>query len=278
MEELLARLGLELAPELVRAAEERHVVGMLEVREADDPGEPVRGAALVKQVEALESEDAPAATREVVERCAPHPADSDDDDVVSLHPAILPGLVEWPDATAVENLGENRVRLTVDVSPDQVHHAVDHAMSDLSESVKIPGFRKGRSRRRSSCRGWQGAHLRGGRRQPHRRVVLERRVAQPRASGLRPQYEFELPDTPDDAWSFVATVEVQALPELVDWTQLEVPRAEVEVPQESVDAEIEALRESVAELAPAGDRPARGPATRSWWISSIPTERLSRTP
>src|SRR5262249_14368701 len=38
---------------------------------------------------------------------------------------------------------------------------------------------------------------------------------------------------------------------------LEVPRAEVEVPQESVDAEIEALRESVAELSPAADRPAQ---------------------
>ena len=72
-----------------------------------------------------------------------------------------------------------------------------------------------------------------------------------------PQYEFELPDTADEAWSFVATVEVQPLPELVDWTTLEVPRAEVDVPQESVDAEIEALRESVAELAPAGERPAQ---------------------
>jgi trigger factor len=72
-----------------------------------------------------------------------------------------------------------------------------------------------------------------------------------------PQYEFELPDTADEAWRFTATVEVQELPEIVDWTTLEVPRAEVELPQETVDAEIEALRESVAELAPAGDRPAR---------------------
>ena len=36
-----------------------------------------------------------------------------------------------------------------------------------------------------------------------------------------------------------------------------MPRAEVEIPQESLDAEIEALRESVAELAPAGDRAAQ---------------------
>jgi trigger factor len=160
--------------------------------------------------------------------------------------------------TAVENLGENRVRLTVDVSPDQVRHAVDHAMSDLSESVKIPGFRKGKiptpvlvsrlGKERiyseavdSHIGGWFWS-------------AASRSRVRPVSD---PLYEFELPDTADDPWSFTATVEVQALPELVDWTQLEVARAEVEVPQESVDAEIEALRESVAELAPAGDRPAR---------------------
>ena len=44
----------------------------------------------------------------------------------------------------VEELGENRVRLTVDVSPHELEHAVEHAVNDLSESVKIPGFRKGK--------------------------------------------------------------------------------------------------------------------------------------
>jgi trigger factor len=160
--------------------------------------------------------------------------------------------------TAVENLGENRVRLTVDVSPDQVKHAVEHAMSDLSESVKIPGFRKGRiptpvlvsrlGKERiyaeavdSHIGGWFWSAASRSRVRP----VTD------------PQYEFELPANADDAWRFSATVEVQALPDLADWTQLEVPRAEVEVPQEAVDAEIEALRDSVAELAPAGDRPAQ---------------------
>jgi trigger factor len=160
--------------------------------------------------------------------------------------------------TAVENLGENRVRLTVDVSPDQVKHAVEHAMSDLSESVKIPGFRKGKiptpvlvsrlGKERiyaeavdSHIGGWFWS-------------AASRNRVRPVSD---PQYEFELPDNADDAWSFVATVDVQALPELVDWTALEVPRIDVEVPQESVDAEIEALRDSVAELAPAGERPTR---------------------
>jgi trigger factor len=161
-------------------------------------------------------------------------------------------------ATAVEELGENRVRLTVDVSPDQVQHAVEHAMSDLSESVKIPGFRKGKIPQPvlvsrlgkdriyaeavdSHIGGWFWSAASRSRVRP---------IAEP-------QYEFELPGTADEAWSFMATVEIQALPDIVDWTELEVPRAEVEVPQESVDAELEALRESVAELVPADDRPAR---------------------
>jgi trigger factor len=158
----------------------------------------------------------------------------------------------------VEELGENRVRLTVEVSPDQVKHAVEHAVSDLAESVKIPGFRQGkipepvlvsrlgkdriyREAVDSHIGGWFWSAAARNRVRP---------VAEP-------EYDFQLPSTADDGWSFAATVEVQPLPDIVDWTTLEVPRAEVEVPQEAIDAEIEALRESVAELAPANGRPAR---------------------
>ena len=90
----------------------------------------------------------------------------------------------------------------------------------------------------------QGSDLRRGGRESHRRLVLERHLAKPRPPVAEPEYEFELPDTADEAWRFTATVEIQALPEIVDWTALEVARAEVEVPQETVDAELEALRES----------------------------------
>ena len=44
----------------------------------------------------------------------------------------------------VEELGEDTVRLTVDVPAHDVHHAVAHAADDLAASVKIPGFRKGK--------------------------------------------------------------------------------------------------------------------------------------
>src|SRR5918912_4544479 len=46
--------------------------------------------------------------------------------------------------TQVEELADNRVRLQVEVDPGDVRHAVEHAASDLAETMKIPGFRKGR--------------------------------------------------------------------------------------------------------------------------------------
>jgi trigger factor len=160
-------------------------------------------------------------------------------------------------ATAVESVGENRVRLTVDVSPDQVRHAVDHAMSDLSESVKIPGFRKGKIPKPVLVSRLGKERIYAEAVDSHIGGWFWSAASRSRVRPVSdPQYEFDLPDTAEEGWSFVATVDVQPLPELADWTTLEVPRAEIEVPQESIDAELEVLRESVAELAPAGDRPA----------------------
>ena len=166
-------------------------------------------------------------------------------------------MVRVSSAPAVEQLGENRVRLTIDVSPEQVRHAVDHALDDLSESAKIPGFRKGKIPK-------QVLVSRLGKDRVYAEAVDSHIGGWFWSAAMRsrirpvtdPAYEFELPDTADEAWSFTATVEVQALPDLVDWTTLEVPRVEAEVPEEAVAAELEALRESVAELAPVGDRPA----------------------
>jgi trigger factor len=160
--------------------------------------------------------------------------------------------------TTVEELGENRVRLRVEVDPAQVQHAVEHAMSDLAESAKIPGFRKGKVPTQVLVSRLGKDRIYAEAVESHIGGWFWSAAARNRVRPVaEPEYEFELPANADDGWSFAATVEVQPLPELVDWTTLEVPRAEVEVPQEAVEAELEALRESVAELAPADGRRAR---------------------
>jgi trigger factor len=160
--------------------------------------------------------------------------------------------------TQVEELGGNRVRLTVDVSPHELEHAVEHAASDLSGSIRIPGFRKGKVPRQvllanvGKDRLWAEAvesHIGGWFWNAAARSRLR-----PIAS---PEFDFELPESEAEPWRFSATVEVQPTPEIVDWTTLEVPRATAEVPEELVQAELDALRSSVAELVPADDRPAK---------------------
>ncbi len=158
----------------------------------------------------------------------------------------------------VEQLGENRVRLTVDVSEHELEHAVEHATNDLAESVKIPGFRKGKVptpvlvSRIGKERIWSEAvdsHIGGWFWSAAARSRLRPISA--------PEYDFELPTSEAEPWRFSATVEVQPTPEIVDWTTLEVARAEAEVPEELVERELDALQESVAELVPADDRESR---------------------
>ena len=160
--------------------------------------------------------------------------------------------------TQVEELPDNKVRLRVDVPSADVHHAVEHAASDLAASVKIPGFRKGKvpvpvlvnriGKERlyaeaveSHISGWYG------------NAVARCRIR----PAARPELDYELPTSDDQDWSFTATVAVLATPEVADWTQLEVGAPDVEVPEELVNAELDVLRGSVAELSPVEDRPAQ---------------------
>ena len=52
--------------------------------------------------------------------------------------------MQAPVKDSVEELPENRVKVTVQVPSHDVHHAVEHAASDLAQTAKIPGFRKGK--------------------------------------------------------------------------------------------------------------------------------------
>jgi trigger factor len=148
--------------------------------------------------------------------------------------------------------------MTVEVPSGDVQHAIDHAASDLAGSLKIPGFRKGKvpmpvllarvgkdrlyaEAVESHIGGWFRAALRDTNVRP-----VE-----------APEYGYELPSSPSDPFEFTATVAVQSKPELADWTTVEVPSAEAEIPEELVDAELEVLRSTIADLAPVEGRAAR---------------------
>ena len=156
--------------------------------------------------------------------------------------------------TKVEELPESRVRLEIEVPEEDVKHALEHAATDLAGSLKIPGFRKGKAP-------IQVVSARIG-----REALWEEAVrshvdgwfwAAAADSGVRPvaNPEVEVADGPPDegeTFRFSATVAVVPTPKIGDWQELEVPAAEAEVPAELVEAELERVRETVAELAPVG--------------------------
>jgi trigger factor len=160
-------------------------------------------------------------------------------------------------APQVEELPDNKVRITIDVPGEDVHHAVEHAASDLAQSVKIPGFRKGKvpmpvlvsriGKERLYAEAIE-SHISGWFWNAASRTGIR--------PADRPELDYELPSSDSEDWRFTATVPVLPTPELPDWTQIEIPSPDPEVPEDLVNAELDVLRATVAELAPA-DRPAQ---------------------
>ena len=161
-----------------------------------------------------------------------------------------------PVQAQVEELPENHIRLTVQVPSHDVHHAVEHAASDLAQTAKIPGFRKGKVPRQLLVQRIGKERLMAEAIESHIGGWFCNAAARSRVRPVaQPEFEFELPQTDDDDWEFTATVRVQEKPELADWSTLEVGAIEADVPEELVQRELDALRATVAELVPVEGRP-----------------------
>jgi trigger factor len=158
----------------------------------------------------------------------------------------------------IEQLGPDRVRLTVDVPAHDVHHAVEHAATDLAQSARIPGFRRGKVPMPVLVQRLGKEAIYTEAVESHIGGWFWNAAARARVNPVaQPEYEYDLPSGDDADWKFSATVEVQPKPEPVDWTTLEVPRDVVELPEEAVQAELQAVQATAAELTPLDGRPAQ---------------------
>jgi trigger factor len=159
--------------------------------------------------------------------------------------------------TQVEELPDNKVRLTVDVPSADVHHAVEHAASDLADSVKIPGFRKGKVPMPVLVSRIGKERLYTEAIESHIAAWYGNAVARTRIRPAeQPELDYDLPASDDQDWRFTATVSVLPKPSVADWKQLQVPYTEPEVPEDYVEHELNVLRSTIAELSPVEDRPA----------------------
>jgi trigger factor len=153
--------------------------------------------------------------------------------------------------TTVKELPDSRVRVDVDVDPQDVEGSIKRTAQQLGKDMKLPGFRKGKvppemvvqrlgrdtvltQALESSLGDW------------YERAMVE--------SGVNPvgDPKLDLSDLPEEGKPLRFSVEVAVRPkaELGEYRGLDVGREEPEVPQEAVDAEIGRLQEGFARLNP----------------------------
>jgi trigger factor len=160
--------------------------------------------------------------------------------------------------TQVEQLADDRVRLTVEVPADDVNHAIEHATNDLAGRVKVPGFRPGKVPTKVLVSKIGKERLYSEAVDSHIGNWFWSAVARSRVRPVdHPEYDYELPSSPEEDWRFTAEFAVQPLPEPADWSKLEVGRRAVEVPDETVTRQLEALQRTVADLSVVEDRTAQ---------------------
>lgn len=151
--------------------------------------------------------------------------------------------------TTVTELDGSRIKIDVEIPPDEVKESIDHVAGHLGAEMKVPGFREGKvppemvvqklgrqavlaQAIEHSLAGW------------YERALLDAEVSPVGDPKLN------VPELPDEGQSLKFSIEVAVRPpaELGDWEGVEVGRPEVEVPQEAVDAELERLQHGFAKL------------------------------
>ena len=157
--------------------------------------------------------------------------------------------------TELTQLPDDKVRLDVVVPEAEVAEQTERTLKRLGKDMRLPGFRPGKvpprvvAQRigrdavveellRDALGGW------------YSQAVAD--------AGVEPVTEpdLSLDSVPEEGdLNFAATIQLAPKPVLGDYTGIEVPREEAEVPEEAVTAELDHLRAQAATLAPA-ERPA----------------------
>jgi trigger factor len=158
--------------------------------------------------------------------------------------------------TTVTELADSRVRLQVEVPPEELEGRLERKANQLGRELKLPGFRRGKVPAPLVIQ------------RIGREVVLEEAVRDTlsswyadaiESSGIVPvgDPQVDLGELPPHGQALEFAIEIGVLPraELGEYLGLEVGRREPEVHDEQIEQEIEAMRERLARLETA-ERPA----------------------
>ena len=148
--------------------------------------------------------------------------------------------------TNVERLAPTRVKLTIEVTPEEFKPSLDHAYEHIAETVNIPGFRKGKIPAaildQRVGRGAILAHAINDGLDGIYRSAIETEKLRP--LGAPSANVAQAPDEKTFAGNLVVEIEVEVRPEikLPELKGLKVTVDAIKVPDEEVEAEVDRLR------------------------------------
>jgi trigger factor len=157
----------------------------------------------------------------------------------------------------VTKLEENKVRLDVEVPPDAVRKGVEAKVRELGRQVRVPGFRPGKAPRRVIENRLGREYIMMEALQEALPSWYSEAVVETDLRPIdRPEIDFDDPLSEESGFKFSATVEVRPQAKLGEYKRVEVPKREVTVADEEVEAQLEEMRGQFATLAAVEDRPA----------------------
>lgn len=150
--------------------------------------------------------------------------------------------------TSVEPLEGNKVRLHVAVTDEEFDHAIDSAFRKLARQVRIPGFRPGKAPRRI-LEARLGADVAREQALQDALPGYYAEAVETRGLDTIAPPEIDITAGADSGpVEFDAVVEVRPVIKLKDYDELRVEVDAPDVSDETVDAQVDALRERFADL------------------------------
>lgn len=147
----------------------------------------------------------------------------------------------------VEKLEKNQVALTIEIGAEEFEAAVEAAYRRKVRSMNIPGFRKGKAPRRIVEKMYgEGVFYEDAVNATYPAAYNEAI----KAEDIDPveQADIEVKEISAEGYTFIARVHVYPEVKIGQYKGIEAYKPEVTVPEESVDAEIERLRQRNARI------------------------------
>jgi trigger factor len=157
--------------------------------------------------------------------------------------------------TTATRLDDDRAQLEVEVPPERLAHDLQHTLRHLAESVRIPGFRKGKVPPPVVLQrlGWDEVMA-----ETVSHHLGDWYAAAMSSTALhpvdRPEISYDALPAEGEAFAFSAVVKLRPRGRLPEPLVLEAPRAEAEPVDELVEAELELLRMEGSPLREVADR------------------------